>query len=332
MSNSTFVSFVFEKISHSANVIVNLDYLYIEWLLSLFYPYLNYLFFLFLVPAVMVSMMFIQSLAVFLIKFYVHVVKKADYYNTDVWQASYKSLCIIWETIGDIWHGYEIVGFENIPEKGRALLIYYHAAMPLDFYYLYSKTLLYKNRRMKIIADRFLFKVPGLGSLLEAFEVTPGSKNQCVKLLEKEHMLSISPGGVREALFSDHNYEVIWGTRAGFAKIAIEAKCPIIPMYTQNSREALRTIPFFKNFFRMIYEKTRLPLLPIYGLFPVKMRTIIGKPIEYDENLSVDELRDLTKLKIEELIQEHQTLPGNIFSAILDRFRSLDRFRNVKKY
>ena len=100
---------------------------------------------------------------------------------------------------------------------------------------------------MKVIADRFLFKVPGkfllliktilksiliyfclnpgLGSLLEAFEVTPGSKNQCVKLLEEEHMLSISPGGVREALFSDHNYEVIWGTRAGFAKIAIEAKC-----------------------------------------------------------------------------------------------------------
>lgn len=65
----------------------------------------------------------------------------------------------------------------------------------------------------------------GLGSLLEAFEVTPGSKTQCVNLLKEGHMLSISPGGVREALFSDHNYEVIWGTRAGFAKIAIEAKC-----------------------------------------------------------------------------------------------------------
>lgn len=67
-------------------------------------------------------------------------------------------------------------------------------------------------------------------------------------------------------------------------------------MFTQNSREALRTVPFFKKFFRMIYEKTRLPLVPIYGLFPVKMRTIIGKPIEYDENLSVDELRDLVSI------------------------------------
>ena len=120
---------------------------------------------------------------------------------------------------------HEIIGLENLPDSGPALLIYYHGAMPIDFYYVYSKTLLYKNRKMKIIADKFLFKIPGLGSLLEAFEVTPGTKDQCVSLLNKGHILSISPGGVREALFSDHNYEVIWGTRAGFAQVALEAKC-----------------------------------------------------------------------------------------------------------
>ena len=34
-------------------------------------------------------------------------------------------------------------------------------AMPIDFYYVHSKIVLYKNRRMKIICDRFLFKIPG---------------------------------------------------------------------------------------------------------------------------------------------------------------------------
>ena len=33
--------------------------------------------------------------------------------------------------------------------------------MPFDFYYVHSKVNLYKNRRMKIVADKFLFKVPG---------------------------------------------------------------------------------------------------------------------------------------------------------------------------
>jgi len=182
---------------------------------------------------------------------------------------------------------------ENIPETGPGLLIYYHAAMPLDFYYVYSKTLLYKNRKMKIIADKFLFKIPGLNSALEAFEVTPGTTDKCIQLLQEGNILSISPGGVREALFSDHNYEVIWGNRTGFAKAAIGAKCCIIPMFTQNCREAMRVVPFFKKFFRVIYEKTRLPLVPIYGLFPVKMRTFIGKPIEYDQSLTPEQLRDL---------------------------------------
>ena len=83
-------------------------------------------------------------------------------------------------------------------------------------------------------------------------------------------------GGVREALFSDHNYEVLWGSRAGFAKVAVDAKVvninydlkifinifglikaifkSVIPMFTENCREALRTFPFFKselNFFKL---------------------------------------------------------------------------------
>ncbi len=31
-------------------------------------------------------------------------------------------------------------------------------------------------------------------------------------------------GGVREALFGDHNYQLIWKERRGFAKVAIDAK------------------------------------------------------------------------------------------------------------
>ena len=157
--------------------------------------------------------------------------------------------------------------------------------------------------------------VQGLKTLLEAFEVTPGSQDICVSLLNEGHILAISPGGVREALFSDHNYDLIWGSRLGFAKVAVDAKVPVIPMFTQNSREAMRSVPFFrgtfnrffpsmflefvdivfsfKGFFKKVYEKTKLPLVPIYGMFPVKLRTYIGKPIEYDENRTAEELKEL---------------------------------------
>jgi len=54
---------------------------------------------------------------------------------------------------------------------------------------------------------------------------TPGSVDGCVKLLlETNEVLLLSPGGVREALFSDNHYNVLWGNRRGFAKIALKAK------------------------------------------------------------------------------------------------------------
>ena len=39
--------------------------------------------------------------------------------------------------------------------------MYYHGAIPLDFYYICSHILLYKGRLINAVGDRFLFKVPG---------------------------------------------------------------------------------------------------------------------------------------------------------------------------
>ena len=57
--------------------------------------------------------------------------------------------------------GYDIVGLENIPREGAAVLIYYHGTIPLDFYYIMAKVLLFKNRVMQLVGDRFLFGIPG---------------------------------------------------------------------------------------------------------------------------------------------------------------------------
>jgi len=297
---------------------------YFTWLFDLFEPLLIIIITLFLLPALIVIFIYITSSYIFIRK---HWSKLKHALHQDIWQATYKSIAVFWETQGALWHGHEIRGLENIPDSGPALLIYYHAAMPIDFYYVHSKVVLYKNRRIKIVADNFLFKVPGLKSVLEAFEVMPGTQEGCISELNTGHVLAISPGGVREALFSDHSYEILWGSRVGFAKVATLARVPVIPMFTENCREALRTLPFFKSFFKSVYEKTRLPLVPIYGMFPVKMTTHIGKPIEFDENRTPEQLRDLTKQKLEELIIKNQRIPGSIFFALMERFKCFRRKR-----
>lgn len=57
--------------------------------------------------------------------------------------------------------GYEVVGLENIPDTGPALIVYYHGAIPIDFYYILAKCILVKDRLIRCVGDRFLFKMPG---------------------------------------------------------------------------------------------------------------------------------------------------------------------------
>ena len=54
--------------------------------------------------------------------------------------------------------------------------------------------------------------------------------------------LGIAPGGAFEGLFGDSNYPVLWGQRAGFARVAIKADKPIIPVFTENIRENTLTL------------------------------------------------------------------------------------------
>lgn len=48
--------------------------------------------------------------------------------------------------------------------------------------------------------------------------------------------------------------------------------------------------------FRWIYEKFKIPLVPIYGGFPVKFRTYLGDPIHYDPSITASELAEKVRI------------------------------------
>ncbi|XP_066513177.1 DGAT1/2-independent enzyme synthesizing storage lipids-like [Hoplias malabaricus] len=291
------------------------DYLsFVEYLLWVFTP----LAIVFILPFLIVILLYLSIL-------FLHVYKRKNQlreaYSNNLWDGARKTLATLWDGHGAIWHGYEIHGLEKIPDEGPALIVYYHGAIPIDYYYFLASVIIQKGRTCHSVADHFLFKVPGFKLLLEVFSVIHGPQEECVKALRSGHLLGISPGGVREALFSDETYPILWGKRKGFAQVAIDSKVPIIPMFTQNIREGFRSLGTLK-FFRWLYERFRLPFAPVYGGFPVKFCTYLGDPIPYDPKLTAAELAEKVQAAVQALIDRHQKIPGSILRALLERFQS----------
>jgi hypothetical protein len=86
---------------------------------------------------------------------------KEAYKKGDLWEGCRQTIAVMWDAHGWIWHSYQVEGFENIPDEGGALIVYYHGAIPLDYYYLLAKCILHKGRLIQAVGDRFLFSIPG---------------------------------------------------------------------------------------------------------------------------------------------------------------------------
>ncbi|XP_012559442.1 DGAT1/2-independent enzyme synthesizing storage lipids [Hydra vulgaris] len=276
---------------------------------------------LFFIPVVVLILFY--AVAVFL---YAHKSRRRGHYkdrevwSEHFWNSARLSVCTFINLLAKYWHAHDVVGLENIPDKGPALLCIYHGTLPIDVYYILAKLQLSKRRRLKVVVDHFLFRLPGLKNLLEVFGCFTGPATECVRTLRKGHLLAILPGGVREAIFATDEYDLKWNNRQGFAKVALASRVPIIPVFTTNSRESFKVVKCVQGIFQKVYETTKIPLVLYYGGFPVKMTTYFGPKIDYDLNMSPKEVSDLCADAISNMIKEYQRTPGTVIGGLKDRW------------
>ncbi|XP_008114386.1 monoacylglycerol/Diacylglycerol O-acyltransferase isoform X1 [Anolis carolinensis] len=251
-----------------------------------------------------------------------HIYKRKMNLNGDylskMWDNGRRSVASVWDIYGKVWHGYEVHGMDKLPE-GPGLVVFYHGAFPLDYYYFVCRLYLQTGRFCRTVVDYHFSKIIGIKLFYDVQGLTHDGRVECVEILKKGYLLGVLPGGAREALFSDENYGLLWGRRTGFAHVARDAKVPVIPIFTKNLREGYRTLGKIWPF-KWLYERTRWPIVPVYGGFPVKFCTYIGDPIPYDPNITAEELAEKTKAAMRELRDMHQKVPGSILKALLERF------------
>lgn len=89
------------------------------------------------------------------------VIYKAVSSDVNYWNVARKCIAAVWDAHSWIYHGYEVIGLDNLPTEGSGLIVYYHGAIPIDMYYLVARVCLSRDRLIHTVGDRFLFKLPG---------------------------------------------------------------------------------------------------------------------------------------------------------------------------
>lgn len=125
----------------------------------------------------------------------------------------------------------ELQGLEHVPTSGPFMLVGNHQLLGMqDLPTLVRELERRRGVRVRGMGDSFHFAVPGWRDLLIRMGAVPGTRENCAALLAAGEAVLVFPGGAREVYKRrGQRYELLWGERTGFARMAIEAGAPIVP-------------------------------------------------------------------------------------------------------
>jgi len=139
-----------------------------------------------------------------------------------------------------------LVGAENIPKEGGALLVANHGMNGWDGVVLGALLRRELGRLPFWLGERNLWRLPGMGRLLDFIDAVPGEAGNATRILKRGELVVVYPGGIQDSFkLSTERHRVKWGKRSGFARVAMTAGVPIVPiaavgvddMYTVVGRE-----------------------------------------------------------------------------------------------
>jgi len=130
-------------------------------------------------------------------------------------------------------------GLENIPGEGPVLLVGNHTLFGvLDMPLMLDEIHRSRGRFVRGLAEHVHLAVPGWRDVLMRAGAVRGTRDNCRELLAAGEAVLVYPGGGREvAKRKDEKYRLIWKQRTGFARMAIEAGCPIVPFGAVGAEE-----------------------------------------------------------------------------------------------
>jgi 1-acyl-sn-glycerol-3-phosphate acyltransferase len=136
----------------------------------------------------------------------------------------------------------EVHGLDNIPAEGPALLVGNHSGGTLIADTFVFAQAFYDHfgplRRFHQLAHDLVFRLPGARASLSKYGTVPASPENMRRALGRDAALLVYPGGDHETYRpSWESSKIDFAGRTGFAKLAIELGCPIVPIVAIGGQE-----------------------------------------------------------------------------------------------
>jgi 1-acyl-sn-glycerol-3-phosphate acyltransferase len=125
----------------------------------------------------------------------------------------------------------KLYNVENVPADRGFLLVGNHTLLGLqDVPTLVRELERLRGARLRALADHAHFAIPGWRDLLTRLGAVRGTRETCAELMKAGEPVLVFPGGAREVFKRrGQRYQLLWGERLGFARLAIEHGYPVIP-------------------------------------------------------------------------------------------------------
>jgi 1-acyl-sn-glycerol-3-phosphate acyltransferase len=196
----------------------------------------------------------------------------------DAWDPGYiRTTLPALRAMSKIYFRAEVRGLSNIPAEGPILLVGNHSGGTLiadtfvfaqGFYDHFGPL-----RRFHQLAHDLVFKIPGARASLSRYGTVPASPGNMQRALERDAALLVYPGGDHETYRpSWESTKIDFAGRQGFAKLAIEHGCPIVPVVAIGGQETA----LFLGQGRDIARRFRLDRLLRVKVFPAQVAPPFG--------------------------------------------------------
>jgi 1-acyl-sn-glycerol-3-phosphate acyltransferase len=167
------------------------------------------------------------------------------------------------------------------------MLVSNHAILPVDALLLHCAIKDAFGRWPRGLTDRRIFRIPLLRQFFMDLGIVVAHPDTGQALLQGEEIVTIMPGGSREAFKSSRErYRLMWKRRRGFVRLAMQTGTPIVPAVCIGNDEMYHVfLDGYRLSERIFGKNALLPITLPVGMgplpLPAKLTHYVGKPIRF---------------------------------------------------